>query len=741
MKTIFPYLKKNLKLELIKKKRSGIFTLSIILGAIIPLVFFIVRLFVYSKGIQKGGGIPVNYYFETLNNEALVGFSYFLFPILIIISASKITQIDHKNKGWNLMETQPTTKASIYFSKYLVLLASNLIAIVSLLFSVVVFAFLLSVFFELPSYKIVSIPFEDFFKVGARLFIVSLGVTAFQYSISVLISSFIWPLLVGFLAMSASTLMRKSNLIMNWYPFQQLGDVSVYPRGSDLGTNWFTFSELLSILYSVLFLFIGYSWYYHKIFIRAFFKSKKRSLSVVGVVTILGLLIYSVVIPKQQERSNKTVVKGTVSGNVPLKTFYVFGVLAQDTLAKIPIIDGEFRGELTGDLKFDTYFIEFEKYYGQQLFFGKNDSLQIDFKIYGRQNKIEITGTRLAENMKIKSSRRYSTVKYYLDRNINLDKDEFFVKEILREWELNLGEIHNKRTVDNFIPSDDYLARQTKIVSLRSLNNWDSYKEKVKKIFPNKIIKDADKLEDLENSVYLNDADLLSVEEYYTFVLKKLIQKDERIEVSDSQKHFEAIDKLEPSLFKDRLLFKHLKNSITNAVEIKTRDSLMNRYLSSIKKESYQKLLVKELYNQNRLTKGNVAPDFVASDTNGKTFELKDFNGKYLLIDIWGNWCKPCLQIAPKFKKKALQYKNKNIVFAKMNFGDSKAIWKVSSKKKDTLLFDLKPINEKLFIKNYNIKKYPTFILIDPEGKLISSDFSRPDYPLFDEILNKYLVE
>lgn len=741
MKTIFPYLKKNLKLELIKKKRSGIFTLSIILGAIIPLVFFIAHIYRYSKGMKVGGGIPVNYYFETLNDGILGGFSYFLFPILIIIGASKITQIDHKNKGWNLMETQPTTKASIYLSKYLVLLVSNLIAIVSLLFSVVVFAFLLSLIFEIPSHKIVSIPFEDFFKIGTRLFIISFGVTAFQFTISVLISSFIWPLLIGFIAMSAPALLRKSKLIMNWYPFQQLSDVSVYPKGSNLGTNWFTFSEVLSILYTLLFLFIGYSWYYHKSFIKTFFTSKRRSTIIMGVLTVLGVLIYFVTIPKQQDRSNKTIVKGKIFGNVPLKNFYVLDVLVKDTLAKIPIIDGEFRGELTDDLKFDTYFIQFDKYYGQQLLFGNNDSIDIDFKAYGNNKKIEITGTRLAENMKKKSSRRFTTVKYYLDNNRKLHDDEFFVREILREWELNLEEINNKRTVDNFIGGDDYVARQKKIVSVRSLDNWNRYQEKVKKIFPDKIIEDAYKLKDLENSISLNDADLLSVDEYYTFVLKKLIQNDERIDVSDAQKHFDAISKLEPGLFKDRLLFKQLKNSIINAVEIKHRDSLMNIYLSSIDKDSYRKLLVKELENQNRMTKGNVAPGFVANDIHGKSYGLKDFEGKYLLIDIWGNWCYPCLRIAPDFKKKALEYRNKNIVFVKMNFRDSKATWKISSKKNDTLLLDLKPKNEKLFVKNYNIKKYPTFILIDPEGKLINSDFARPDYPLFDEILNKYLEE
>ena len=133
--------------------------------------------------------------------------------------------------------------------------------------------------------------------------------------------------------------------------------------------------------------------------------------------TISVFFIYLTTTPKQQLRSTKTTIKGTISGNVPLKNIYILDVLVQDTLAKIPIIDGGFRHEFPEDLKFDTYFVKFEKYHQQELFFGKNDSIQIDFKIFDKKKKIEITGTRLAENMPKKSSRRYATVKYYLDNN------------------------------------------------------------------------------------------------------------------------------------------------------------------------------------------------------------------------------------------------------------------------------------------------------------------------------------
>jgi cytochrome oxidase Cu insertion factor (SCO1/SenC/PrrC family) len=35
---------------------------------------------------------------------------------------------------------------------------------------------------------------------------------------------------------------------------------------------------------------------------------------------------------------------------------------------------------------------------------------------------------------------------------------------------------------------------------------------------------------------------------------------------------------------------------------------------------------------------GNVAPDIVGEDLDGKQFKLSDYRGKVVVIDFWGNW-------------------------------------------------------------------------------------------------------
>lgn len=733
MKNIFKDIRKSIKTELIKKKRSGIFTLSIIFGVIVPLVSLIFQIIAQIKGIRRPLGIPVNFYLEkiTINLNPFCG--VFL-PLLMVYSASKIAQIDHKNKGWHLMETLPTTKFSVYFSKYSILLTSNLIAIVFFLFFTIIFGFVESLIFEIPSDKILSFPFIAFIEIGFRLFLVSLCISAIQYGLSVLISSFIWPIIIGFMTMLIPSLLMEYNIFLNWLPYQFLRQIAVYPTGSDFG-YWFTYSELLSVLYTIVALYVGFNWYRFKVFLNAFLTSKKRFFKSIGVVGISVIAIWYTLKPKTSNIHDKTIIQGTISSDKNIHNVYIFDGTVGDTLAKIPVIDQQFKYQFSENIAPDNYTIQFDNYARKLLFFGERDSLNLSFKLFKTKQSLEVKGTRAAENIQKNNYRIYNGLSDYLENNLYIDDADFYMREIYMDWQYHMSKINNIRTVDNIIPKNDYIARRTKLTSLFFLNYWNSFKKKREALYPDKIYVVNNQMKKLEESVSLKDETLLSDPSYLKYILEFTIKEDLR-EVSQNQKYFSAIEKMESGLFKDRLLFRQLNKSLYESTEVTVRDSLMQQYLTSITKDSYKKLLQKKYKNYNRLSKGVRAPDFIAYDADGKNYTLDSFKGKLVLIDCWASWCGPCKKEDPYFKRKSLVYNNKPIQFISMNSDRKKKDWLVDINGKGKSILQLRPQDLKKFKEAFAVNSIPRFILIDAEGNLLNSKFVRPSSNVFDELLN-----
>lgn len=735
MKATFLNLKKAVKTELIKKKRSGIFTLSVIFGALTVLILFAVQLYKLSSGEESLPDIPKNYYTGILNTE-LIPFANFFFPVLMIFCASKIAQIDHKNKGWHLMETQPITKFSLFISKFLVLILCNLIAIVTFLVSTLLFEYIVTLIFDLPKHFLLDIPFTDFLHVGFRLFVISLCISAFQYVLSVLLPNFVWAFIIGFLALLVPLMLEPLNWNLNWYPFKMLGNIATYPNGSDVG-SLITFSEKLSIVYTLLFLFIGYKWYYFKGFVKAFINNKRRL--AISLVTLLlgGFIIWNIQKPTQQKRIDKTIIAGKISSDKLIKNLYLFDYGVEDTIAKIKVTNNAFYHIIDKNVLSDYYQIQFGNFTRKKMFLGNNDSIFIDFKMAGAKNEFKVKGTRLAENVQ-KRSRNFSIVDFYLQQNMNLEKEGFYIEKINDKWQEELSKLSSLRTVDNFVPSDDYLEREKKFISLKYIKYWNAFVKKREALYPEKDIKGLDKIAPLLNSVSLNETNLLSDGSYLDYVLHETIKKDTR-EVSDAQKQFDAITKLPSNNFRDRLLYLKLKENLADASNVTIRDSLMNKYASLLGTKSYKELLLKKYKSYNRLSKGVIAPNFIAQTSDGKEYTLESFKGKLVVIDCWASWCGPCKREEPHFVKKALIYKDKPVQFISMNGDAKKEDWLVDVKKKSKSVLHLRPNDRMEFSNSYDVTSIPRFIVIDEEGKLINAHFVRPSSKVFDELLNSYL--
>ena len=259
---------------------------------------------------------------------------------------------------------------------------------------------------------------------------------------------------------------------------------------------------------------------------------------------------------------------------------------------------------------------------------------------------------------------------------------------------------------DITLTADMKNPEDVKITGSKSQEQLDKFKKEVKTY--------NDKLEDLykqySDAQEKGDKDLLEkIDSSYTVI--------------DSEKTVftkKYIAENNKSLAVPYILYRELSYSL----EVKELDSMLNLIDTSLSSSVYYKLLdkkVKTLYN---VAVGKKAPDFTLNDTTGNPVSLSQFRGKYLLIDFWAAWCRPCRAENPNNVKLYADYKDKGFEILGVSFDDNREAW-VKAVKQDGLTWtqvsDLKGWNSAAG-KLYAVSAIPHTVLLDKNGIIIAKN-------------------
>jgi peroxiredoxin len=136
---------------------------------------------------------------------------------------------------------------------------------------------------------------------------------------------------------------------------------------------------------------------------------------------------------------------------------------------------------------------------------------------------------------------------------------------------------------------------------------------------------------------------------------------------------------------------------------------------------------VNELGQQLRV--GQKAPDFTIETPDGKPVSLSDFlgKGKFVLIDFWASWCRPCREENPNLVATYNRFKDK-VTFFGVSLDDNAARWKEAIQQ-DGLTWpqgsDLASWNAAP-ARLYQVNSIPANVIVNADGEIVGKNARGP---------------
>ena len=419
----------------------------------------------------------------------------------------------------------------------------------------------------------------------------------------------------------------------------------------------------------------------------------------------------------KEEKTAYTIVSGKLTGTPENK----FTIRGNSFKKEINVKeDGSFT---------DTLYIKYNGAYeiGKQIIYlhqGKNLSFTADAQ---KLSEITFTGDLSNEN-------NYLSKKSMLSKEIlgedpkalyAIDEASFLAK--INELSKKSNELLNTATFT--IP--DFKEKETKNITFNTAYLQEIYPDYHGFFIKNEDFKVSDSFPKLDATIDYDNEENFNFSKSYRSLVDLNFNKKIQEETKNGQTYQDVfLPKLKA------IRSQNIKNSLAQSLSYEV--SLANEKMETLYKdllsistdENFKKDLTQKYNILKALVKGKPSPKFNYENHKGGTTSLDDLKGKYVYLDVWATWCGPCVAEIPFMKEVEKKYHGKNIEFVSISIDEKKDHdkWKkfVNDKQMGGLQLYADDAFKSKFVTDYAIDGIPRFILIDPNGTIVSGDAPRP---------------
>ena len=729
---------KAFKAEWLKLRNAGMLWLVLLMAAFIPALFTIAGLVASQSEITSGGGENE---WKSFVASCFMGFGIFFYPIFLTLVVIRLTQMEHRGGGWKLIEVQPISKLSLYLGKFSMAVFVALMCIVSLILFSLLGGTIIMLAKSGSGFSKFSIPWAFISGFGLRLLIAGLGVLGIQYLFSVVISGFIWPFAIGLVGTITGTILFGFRKAL-WWPYIAPGLTVTNREGSSAG-NFLMYYEWLALAWMIVALFLGYQWYVRKNLKRAFLKPIFRLAYLLIPIAVFAAFFVYINKPVQLPAYKHTVIAGNLESKVQFEKAFLLAEPMMDTILEIPIANNSFRVNTDKIVPTGVYSFKLGGI-NQKVFFGNKDSLFLKIRNDDRSSRVIATGNRTAENEYLRTGRDGNdgdNIWYLQNRGYEMTP-KAYANEVMRLWNNNVEWLNNFKTADNLKPGDDFIALQKKLISLSYLRLLDNiYPQWFSVYHPNETLEYPKSVDMVRNAVSYDDSTLLGYAEYRNNLVG-YIQQKHKLSSFNPATYISKLSTVMPAgTVRDYLIYNKLKEVIGKMIDTARREMLVTEFVPKISQPKIQQLIIAQHLLLKSLGRGKPAPGFIATALNKDTFSLKNFQGKYAVVNVWATWCQPCQAQVPYFDGLAEQYAGQNIAFIALSIDDGRWNWEWDAGRRYPKVIQLHANDKNSFSQVYGIDYIPRYILIGPDGKIINAQMPEPSSPLFEEILRREIPD